>query len=368
MENWKVFVIVMPGLEDLALKEIEIKIPIANPQVIKGGIEIDANLDWIEQAHLLLKIPTRILLRMTEFKVRDFPKLHQKFLNFNWKNYLSHPEPVWEISCSKSRLNHTGRMEETIKAAMKKMLVSQPLNQDWIKKNYSPQTFYIRLFDDTLTLSLDLTGEPLHKRGLQTIKGEAPLRENLAAAFLFEIFADIQSPVTLIDPMCGSGTFLTEAMSFHLPLHLRSFDFETAPFYKGRILNTKNSPEIMKFPIEKALGFDVNAELIQKLKTDFAIEFTGLDSLIKKITSDENTIIICNPPYGERIKIEGKRGSFLKSAWEKFINTDRPLRFGWVLPSDMDDLFKAPAGYHILQKRHLRNGGMAVTFWIFERN
>jgi 23S rRNA G2445 N2-methylase RlmL len=82
---------------------------------------------------------------------------------------------------------------------------------------------------------------------------------------------------------------------------------------------------------------------------------------------DEEIFMICNPPYGERIKIQGKRGQFLSEAWNKFLTIDQPLRFGWLLPSDMDDLFQNPKGYKLSTKRHLKNGGLAVTFWIWIR-
>ncbi len=181
--SYQLFLIIPPGLEDLALKEVELKCPVSGIEVVKGGLELTADLDWVVKAHTTLKIPTRILMRLTNFKVRDFPKLYQKFSSFKWNQYLSHPEPEWEISCTKSRLNHTGRIEETVKKALDEAMRKQPLGKDWEKKQYSPQTFYIRIFDDELTLSLDLTGDPLYKRGLQKIKGEAPIRENFAAAF-----------------------------------------------------------------------------------------------------------------------------------------------------------------------------------------
>ncbi len=368
MSSYKLFIIVSPGLEDLAQEELELKCPPTSFNVIKGGIEVEADLSWIEKAHLLLKIPTRILMRVTDFKVRDFPKLHQKMAKFPWNTVLSHPEPQWEISCSKSRLNHTGRIEETLNSALHEAMVKQPLSRDWEKKNYPVQTFYIRLVDDHLTLSLDLTGEALYKRGLQKIKGEAPIRESFASAFVFELLKDLKEEVTLVDPMCGSGTLLTEALTFHRSLHLRPFAFETAPFYKGKLL--KNTSDLTPLPVKKALGFDLNGELISKVQKELPesmpISFKAQDSVMTPI-SEEDMIFICNPPYGERIKIDGKRGSFLKEAWKKFLESDRPLRFGWVLPSDMDDLFKSPMGYKLKTKRPLKNGGLAVTYWIWER-
>ena len=355
------FMIVTPGLEDLALRELELKCPTEVKSKIKGGIEVTADIDWIIAAHTSSKIPTRILLRVTEFKVRDFPKLHQKFENFKWNTILSHPHPQFEISCSKSRLMHSGRIEETVQSALNKALIKQPLNRDWEKKNYPPQTFYIRLHDDLLTLSLDLTGEPLYKRGLQKIKGEAPIRENLAAAFLFELLGDLKQDVHLVDPMCGSGTFLTEALNFHRPLHLRPFAFETAPFFKGKHFQMPNETAPLK--VKSVRGFDLNKELVEKIE---GLNLEVKDSLTEKLTSDPQTVMIVNPPYGERIQIKGKRGSFLKNAWEKFLTIDQPMRFAWILPSDMDDLFKASAPYELLAKRHLKNGGISVTFWIWE--
>lgn len=364
----QLFLVIPPGLEDLALKEVELKCPVTPVVIHKGGLELTADIDWIVKAHTTLKIPTRILMRLTNFKVRDFPKLYQKFTTFKWNQYLSHPEPEWEISCAKSRLNHTGRIEETVKKALAESMRKQPLGKDWEKKNYSPQTFYIRIVDDELTLSLDLSGEALYKRALQTIKGEAPIRENFAAAFAFEILQDLKNPVTLIDPMCGSGTLLTEALTFFQPLHLRKFSFEEAPFFKGKLVRVEKSETSL--PVNNALGFDLNGDLLKKvskeLDSSLPITFKEADSLTLKLSTDES-VILCNPPYGERIKIQGKRGSFLKEAWEKFMQEDRPLRFGWVLPSDMDDLFSKPAGYRVKTKRHLKNGGMAVTFWIWTR-
>lgn len=366
--SYQLFLVIPPGLEDLALREIELKCPVAPVQIHKGGLELNADINWIVKAHTELKIPTRILMRLTTFKVRDFPKLYQKFVAFKWNDYLSHPTPAWEISCSKSRLIHTGRIEETVQKALTEAMRKQPLGKDWEKKNYSPQTFYIRLVDDDLTLSLDLSGEPLYKRGFQKIKGEAPIRENFAAAFAFEILNDLKDPAPLIDPMCGSGTLLTEALTFYRPLHLRKFSFEEAPFFKGKLI--KLAPESTSLPVTQAIGYDINGELLARvageLDSNLPITLKVQDSLIQKFPID-NSVILCNPPYGERIQIEGKRGSFLKEAWTKFMQDDRPLRFGWVLPSDMDDLFSNPKGYKLKTKRHLKNGGMAVTFWIWER-
>lgn len=365
MENLRLFLIVPPGLEDLAHREMTEKLPSVESEVIKGGISVLADLEWMVNAHLLLKVPVRILLRLAESKVRDFPRLHQKILKFPWKDYLSHPEPQWEITCRKSRLMHTGRIEETIRKALAEVFVRQPLSQDWKKKNYSPQTFYVRFDDDVMTLSLDLSGEPLYKRNLQIIKGEAPLRENFAAALLMELCEGISEPVRLTDPMCGSGTFLIEAATFHRPLHERKFSFEEAPFFKGKLVRLP--PESKHLPVKDLQGIEIENELAQKVSSPlmtYGIRIENADSLQTRIQTD---LIICNPPYGERIKTPGRKGLFLREALEKFLSQDKPLRLGWLIPSDMDDLVPKIGGYKVRSKRKFRNGGLPVTYWILEK-
>ena len=183
--------------------------------------------------------------------------------------------------------------------------------------------------------------------------------------FLMDLFKGLTTPVTLIDPMCGSATFLTEALNFANPLHLRPFAFETTPMFKGKMVRL---PLVTtKLPVNKVIGYDLNEILLSKVKEETDLDLRAQDSLLTSLKQNEEFVMICNPPYGERIKIEGKRGTFLKEAWKKYLESDKPLRFGWVLPSDMDDLFQKANGYKLLKKRHLKNGGMAVTYFVWER-
>jgi 23S rRNA G2445 N2-methylase RlmL len=127
-------------------------------------------------------------------------------------------------------------------------------------------------------------------------------------------------------------------------------------------------PISKRFPVKRVIGFDLNAVLIKRVNDEQNLDLRVLDSVKAPLNMGEEFVMICNPPYGERIKIAGKRGIFLKEAWKKFIEIDQPKRFGWVLPSDMDDLFSKALGYRLLKKTHLKNGGLAVTFWLWERN
>src|SRR5690606_10198831 len=162
-------------------------------------------------------------------------------------------------------------------------------------------TFYVRVVDDLLTLSVDLSGEALYKRGEGLIKGEAPLRENFASALIYELLEDTLENVTLFDPMCGSGTFLYEAQAFYSPSK-RSFSFTENPLFKGKHFPIPKTQD--KLPIKSVLGHEINSSLVEKLNRDY---IRTCDSLNEQYTLSHPLVIICNPPYGERIKIQGKR-------------------------------------------------------------
>lgn len=355
----KIFIIITPGLEDIALREIEDKCPLTEYQVLKGGIEATVDHHWIHNAHHLLKVPTRIILRLAEFRVRDFPKLYSKLSALKWNEFLSHPTPHFNVTTSKSRLLHTGRIEDICQQVISELLVKKPLNQDYKKKNYSPQEFYLRVVDDLLTLSVDLSGEPLYKRGEGVIKGEAPLRESIASALLYDIFNGVEKELLLFDPMCGSGTFLYEGMSFYNPSR-RPFAYTENPLFKGKHFAIPKLDK--KLPISEVLGHEINEELVQKLNRDY---IKVQDSLLGNFTIKSPSLIICNPPYGERIQIQGKRGHFLKEALAHLF-TFKPQRLGWLVPTDMEEIFHAPTSYKLLGKRRFRNGGLMVSFISWE--
>ena len=165
--------------------------------------------------------------------------------------------------------------------------------------------------------------------------------------------------------MCGSGTFLMEAATFHLPLHERKFAFEEAPFFKGKTIKTPKAGS--QLPFEKLVGNELNSELAEKVSpvlSKYNIEVSSGDALKKDFPAG---FMICNPPYGERIKIPGRKGIFLRDSLEKFLTKDKPERLGWLIPSDMDDIVPKVKDYKVRSKRKFRNGGMAVTFQIWDR-
>ncbi len=182
------FAICPPGFEALVAAEIT-EAGFSGASVVPGGVLFAGNALAANRA---LSLPTRILQRVTRFEARDFTALQRGTAAVNWSAW-GHLGFAVEVTCHRSRLYHTGAVAERVAA----LLPAGSLG------------LYVRLEDDVCTLSVDTSGELLHKRGWREETGPAPLRETLAASLLR--LAGWRPGESLHDPMCGSGTFLIEA-------------------------------------------------------------------------------------------------------------------------------------------------------------
>jgi len=358
------FLITIPGLEDLLKEEINLKCPSAQLKVHKGGIEVCESLEWVYQAHYLLKIPTRILMRIDHYKVRDFPKLYQKVAKFNWNEYLFHPEPELKITCQESRLFHTTKIEETIRQGLVERFKTQPLKEVWKKENLGPQEVYFRFVNDELTVSIDLSGESLHKRSQNVIKGEAPLRETIAAALVFDA-CRFQKFESLHDFMCGSGTILQEAQHFFSANKLRSYDFLNIPVFKRLGLKKVNSLDDRYFSYYG--GSDIDKDMIEKTRNSLIGIDLKVEDFFDQKKLPENSLLLMNPPYNKRIKTDETLGDFINRVKAKIVNEIKPSSWGLLVPSDVQDLFRESEGsYQRISIRKFRNGGLSVVFVLYK--
>lgn len=178
-------------------------------EVEAGGVLLRGDTREALRANLSLAIPTRVLERVARFEARDFATLERRVRAIDWARFGRGFDP--RAACHASRLHHTGAIEERLGR--------------WLPAG---ETALLARFErDVCVLSVDTSGERLHKRGWRVETGPAPLRETLAAALLR--LAGWVPGEALYDPMCGSGTFLIEAACAAqglLPGRLRSFECE----------------------------------------------------------------------------------------------------------------------------------------------
>lgn len=359
--------------------------PLPEMTLEKGGVLLRTSLEAGLQLNFFLKTPHRILLRLAEFKARDFPKLFEKIQKIPWLNYLATTKIEWEVSAGKSRLNHDKRIAETCSEAFAKSGARSLSGGDYT------QAIYVRIYDDLCTVSLDSSGENLHKRGWGTRKGEAPLRETLAAFLLREMIGsaspgELQN-ITLVDPLCGSGTLLLEAASLWTPTFARDFTF----------LHWKNTPKILKSPLLKKnykllmkatpfaayRGYDIDEKVLSAAELNLADLRSQTDLPECDIRFEKENLFtdgaaakgrgsvwcISNPPYGERLHVQGQEVFSYQNLVNRMANKFTAEKVAVLLPDKAQvRSLKAPPGFKKAHQVSFSNGGLEVLFLLFTRN
>lgn len=364
------FVVALPGLEDLVAAEIGEWFPKFECKIEHGGVTVVAPMAEGLAMNLVLKTATRVLIRIAKFRCRDFPKLYNKIARFKWDKWI---DPTCELkvhpSTRLSRLKIKNRISE---AVLDGWMEYQKVNN--LKVSYGKvANLYVRFQDDDCTLSLDTSGERLHKRGQREFIGEAPLRETIAAALIQLVgrkFADPGERVEVIDPMMGSGTFLLEAAVRDRVIEKREFAFDTfqATGVKAPTLKTER-------PLIAGLhGFEIDKKTLAAAKKNLRdIEFRSHEQDFMKAEpmpekASVKRWLFANPPYGERLKVKEPLADLyakLFAAAEKNVKPDRAC---FILPSKaVKGKFLLPPNWKVLEKRPFLNGGIPVVAFVFGR-
>ncbi len=365
------FAVALPGLEDLVESEIKEWFPTLETKKEHGGVTVMAPLDQGLSMNLALKTATRILLRLDSFRCKDFPKLYQKIENFPWKETV---DPSCElnvhVSTRLSRLKIKARITETCEDGWRDHQIKNKIKAVRGKK----ANLYVRFLEDECTLSLDTSGERLHKRGARLHIGDAPLRETIAASMIQMIAKHhIGGPVELIDPMMGSGTFLLEAGTRDQLVEAREFAFENfnvKPKAKPKL--TVDRPEF-----KSLIGFEIDAKAVkaaesnlQAISEDYTIELHEEDFFKAEPLPKAKMArwLLANPPYGERLKVKEPLLDFYIRLFAAADRVAKPDRACFLLPSKaVKGRFQLPAGWKVLEKRPFLNGGIPVVAFVFGR-
>jgi putative N6-adenine-specific DNA methylase len=363
------FVVALPGLEDIVQAEIKAWYPGLETEVIHGGINVKAPLDVGLSMNLTLKTATRVLLRIASFRSRDFPNLFSRVRKIDWSQYIDPTcELVVSASTRMSRIKIKRRVEETCEDAW----ADYQKTQRAIRVRGRKAHLYVRFIEDHCTLSLDTSGERLHKRGERTQIGEAPLRETIAAALLRMTAAtasDVRE-VEVVDPMMGSGTFLLEAATAYVPVSSRDFGFEVF------VAKNVRAP-VGDFPAPQVVsltGFEADKKTLSAAKENLrgienvTIHQANIFTAQALPEAKAARWVLCNPPYGERIKVKEPLPEYYAKLFAAVEKIARPDRACFLLPSkSVKGKFTLPLGWKVVAKRPFVNGGIPVVAFVFER-
>jgi putative N6-adenine-specific DNA methylase len=301
LKPWDIFISVQPGLEELAKAECEeLGLKITSTQT--GGLNCTNHPRKLYQIIPYLRIPTKVLVRCGSFYAKHFAQFEKEFNKLDFSAFLSEHPVQAKVECHHCALYHKGAIEERIIKFLN--------NQRKINSELPTQTIYCRGKDNHFTFSLDASGELLHKRGLLTKRGEAPLRETLAAAMV----RAIQPQSHIWDPFCGSGTLLLESYLYHCPTTVspyRTFAFQSWPNF------SKDLKAAEQLELNQQSGFHYYGSDIQQDTLDLAASnaknLDGFDLELQqkdfhqahpKEFGDGPLCILTNPPYGERLPFQ----------------------------------------------------------------
>lgn len=300
--SFEIFLATAPGLESALYDEVRGK-GFKRVKAIKGGVTIQGGWPEVWRANLWVRGASRVLARISSFKALHLAQLVECARNVPWDDILN-PEHAFrvEVSCSKSRIYHSGAAAERIERAISDTLKTSPLSDAKI-------TVMARIDHDICTLSVDTSGELLHKRGYKTAVSKAPMRENMAALFLQQCGYQGTEPV--FDPMCGSGTFIIEAAEIAARLNpgrSRHFAFENLVTFDPQawedMCNVRRQAEtgISFYGSDRDDGaVKMSAKNAARAGVDKLTEFK--QQTISDMTPPTSTpgLVIINPPYGGRI-------------------------------------------------------------------
>ena len=299
---FEIFLVATPGLEAELCAEVK-ALHFKEVKIITGGVTIKGDWPDVWRANLEIRGCSRVLARIGSFHVGHLAQLDKLARAFPWKKFLRHDIPVSvEATCKKSKIYHSGAAAQRIENALKDVLDST------IAKD-AAVAIKARIEKDLCTISIDTSGEMLHKRGHKEAVAKAPMRETLASLMLRRCGFD--GTETVVDPMCGSGTFVIEAAEIAkglMPGRSRNFAFELLKSFDEPAWKKMQCKEQGRTTAFKFYGSDRDAGAIKAATAN--AERAGLSDIttftqkpISDLTPPKGApgLVIVNPPYGTRI-------------------------------------------------------------------
>ncbi len=301
-DTFDIFMVATPGLEQALLHEAA-ENGFSDAKTTQGGVVFAGGWPDVWRANLTMRGATRILARIGSFMAFHLAQLDKRAHKFPWADLLHTDIPLRvDVSTSrKSKIYHAGAATQRVETALR-------ANGYTISPD-APVALKVRIDDNRVTISVDTSGESLHKRGHKEAVGKAPIRETLAALMLRSCGYDGAEPV--LDPMCGSGTFLIEAAEMAAGLHpgrTRNFAFEQLTTFDAVKWDNLRRVGETHAPVQHFYGSDRDpgAVRMSKANADRAavadlITFTNLSAADVQRPDGPPGLIMCNPPYGGRI-------------------------------------------------------------------
>lgn len=361
------FVTCAAGIEPLLHAECK-QLELAKLERQVGGVRFEGTLQDAWRANLWLRTAIRVLLRLVRFEALDGDQLYLRAGEVDWTRWFAPGASfVVDAQTNQSALDHSQFVAQRVKDAIVDQLRARTGARPSVDKQAPDVVVHVHLFKDRCTLSIDTSGESLHKRGWRRFQGRAPLAETTAAAVLMLSGWDRRAP--LVDPFCGSGTLLVEAALLaarHAPgLFRQRFGFERFPGHDATLWARMRARagELAAPPRKLQLvGVERDEATLAGARENLAA--AGLDQRVELVHGRAegfeykrgwNAWLVTNPPYGERVGEKREVERVLRAFGARIAERCQ----GWTIAMLADDrklfeLARLPKG----EEHALKNGGL----------
>ena len=382
-----------PGLEALCASELRAHgiAPLRKQEA--GGVAWRGDLTSVARANLWLRTASRVIVRLADFRATAFYELELNAKRIAWERFIAPGAQVeLRVTCRKSKLYHSDavaqRFVEAIERRVGRVAAERVESGDddddgddeiaaaAADASAPRQRFVVRFLHDVCMVSVDSSGELLHRRGYRQALGKAPLRETLAAAVL--LGAGWTGDTPLVDPMCGSGTIPIEAAMIArrmAPGRARTFAFSSWPegdaSALASLIDRARDGERPRSPV-RIVGSDRDAGAVAAARAnaeragvaaDVALSVRSVSAIQSDDWSGERGLIACNPPYGVRV---GERER-LRNLYAQLGNVARGALPGWRLALlSANAQLERQTGVALEERLRTKNGGITVRLVVGE--
>jgi putative N6-adenine-specific DNA methylase len=359
--DFEIFLVAVPGLEGPLCAEARAKG--FKAKSIPGGVTLKGGWPQVWRANLEIRGASRVIARIGAFRALHLAQLDKRARDFPWGDVLRRDVPFRvEASCKASRIYHSGAAAQRIERAIAEELGA----------TVSPEAdvcVRARIEKDVCSIGVDTSGELLHKRGHKQAVAKAPMRETMASLFLRQCGFDGSEPV--VDPMCGSGTFVIEAAEIAAnlqPGRSRPFAFEQLASFDAAAWQRMREAHAPTTPAVRFYGSDRDAGAIRMSRANAErADVAGFTEFQERAVEDLTAppgppgLVIVNPPYGDRIGEKGRVRSLYRALGQTLLTRFAGWRVG-LITSD-DSLAKATGLPFALTAEPVLHGGLRVTLY-----
>lgn len=371
----KMYQLVAPchfGLEAVLKREIY-DLGYEITQVEDGRVTFEGDAEAICRANVFLRTAERVLLLVGRFRATTFDELFEGVKALPWEEYLPKDAKFWvkKASSIKSKLFSSSDIQSIVKKAVVERL-KREYEVEWFPEDGAAYPIRVFLLKDEVMVTLDTSGESLHKRGYRTMTSKAPLTETLAAALL--MLTPWKADRIFVDPFCGSGTFPIEAamMAANVaPGMHREFIAEQWTNLIDRKLwyeTVEEAEEMVDTSVSVDIqGYDIDGEVVKAAREN--AKRAGVADMIhfqeRPVSelrhSKKYGFIVTNPPYGERLEDKKDLPELYTQIGEAYRNLDS---WSMYMITSYEDTEKY-IGRKADKNRKIYNGMLKTYFYQF---